>query len=278
MRKTTWSIAAILAIAIAFTGGIDRLSEQTAADALTRALVTFAASRALNGAISAAQGTELALEPAGIGVVLSVGQVLDPVNDLVERFSTVMLVAASSIGLQNVLLRITSTVGFDIALAAISLWVLASTWMPVAWLQTTLPWSRRALLMGIFVRFALPVLVVCSNLVFDEYLATEQQAALDALRGVQADIEMIREEPPPLPQPEEQSFIDRFNSMVDDTLNAVDPRDSLEQLSDRVADASEHIISLIVIFVLQTILLPIGFVWLFVELLKGIGQRLAGRI
>jgi hypothetical protein len=66
--------------------------------------------------------------------------------------------------------------------------------------------------------------------------------------------------------------------MVDDTLAAVDPRDSLEQLSNRVAAASEHIISLIVIFVLQTILLPIGFVWLFVELLKGIGQRLAGRV
>ena len=128
MRKTVWSLVAILVVIVAFTGGLDRLSEQTAADSLTRALVTFAASRALNGAISVAQGTELALEPAGIGVVLSVGQVLDPINDLVERFSTVMLVAASSIGLQNILLRITSAVGFDIALAATAVWLLASTW------------------------------------------------------------------------------------------------------------------------------------------------------
>ena len=278
MRKATWSVAAVLVVIIAFTGGIDRLSEQTVADALTRALVTFAASRALNGAISVAQGTELALEPAGIGVVLSVGQVLDPVNDLVERFSTVMLVAASSIGLQNILLRITSAAGFDIALAVIALWLLASTWLPVAWLQGTLPWSRRALLMAVFVRFALPILIVGSNLVFDGFLATEQQAALDALRGVQADIEEISEAPPPLPQSQEQSFMDRFNSMVDSTLEAIDPRDSLEELSARVADASEHIISLIVIFVLQTILLPIGFMWLFVEILKGIAQRLAGRV
>ena len=109
-------------------------------------------------------------------------------------------------------------------------------------------------------------------------LVTEQQAALDALRGVQADIEEIRADPSPSLPPEQQSFIERFNSMVDDTLAAVDPRDSLEQLSNRVADASEHIISLIVIFVLQTICLPVGFVWLFVELLKGIGQRLTGRV
>lgn len=278
MRKITWSVTAVLVVIIAFTGGIDRLSEKTSADALSRALVTFAASRALNGAISAAQGTELALEPAGIGVVLSVGQVLDPINDLVERFSTVMLVAASSIGLQNVLLRITSTVSFDIALTAFALWVLASSWLPVAWLQGALPTARRALLIGIFVRFALPILIVGSDLVFDEFLVTEQQAALAALRGVQADIEEIRADPPPLPRPEDQSLMDRLSNMVDDTLAAVDPRDSLEQLSARVADASEHIISLIVIFVLQTILLPVGFVWLFVELLKGIGQRLAGRV
>jgi hypothetical protein len=277
MRKIAWSVTAIIVVVIAISGGLDRLSEQTAADSLTRALVTFAASRALNGAISAAQGTELALEPAGIGVVLSVGQVLDPINDLVERFSTVMLVAASSIGLQNVLLRISSTAGFDIALTVVAIWVLASSWLPVAWLQGTLPAARRVLLISIFVRFALPVLIVGSDLVFDQYLVTEQQAALDALQGVQADIEEMSDQPPMPQRPADQSFIERFNNMVDDTLAAVDPRESLAQLSNRVADASEHIISLIVIFVLQTILLPIGFIWLFVELLKGIGQRLTGR-
>ena len=271
MHKIIWSVAAALVVAVAFSGSLDRLSEQTAASALSRALVTFAASRALNGAISVAQGTELALEPAGVGVVLSVGEILDPINDLVERFSTVMLVAASSIGLQNILLRITSTTGFDIALTCSALWLLASTWLPITWLQRTVPWSRRALLIAIFVRFALPVLIVGSNLVFDEFLATEQQAALAALRGVQADIEEISEAPPP-PQSEERPFMERFNQMVDKTLAAIDPRESLEELSNRVADASDHIISLIVIFVLQTILLPIGITWLFMEVLKGIAR------
>ncbi len=277
MRKLAWSVAAVLAIVLALTGVADRTSEVIAGDALKRALVTFAASRALNGAISAAQGTELALEPAGVGVVLSVGQVLDPINDLVERFSAVMLVAATSIGLQNVLLRILSAPGFDVALALIAVWVLLSSWLPAVRLNASLPWARRTLLVVIFLRFALPVLIIGSDFVFEEFLATEQQAALDALRGVQADIEDIGDTQPALPVGE-QSLMERFSSMVDSTLAAVDPRDALDQLSDRVADASEHIISLIVIFVLQTILLPIAFVWLFVELLKGIGSRLAGRV
>ena len=277
MRKLIWSAVAVAVCVLALTGSVDRISGDYAADSLKRALVTFAASRALNGAISAAQGTELALEPAGVGVVLSVGQILDPINDLVERFSTVMLVAASSIGLQNVVLRITGAWGFDALLALSAAWVLVSSWLPIAALSRSLPLARRVLLVAVFVRFALPVLIVGSNLVFSVFLEAEQQAALQALEGVQADIEEINAEVP-APPPADQSLMERFDSMIDSTLAAIDPRDSLEQLSRRVADASEHIISLIVIFVLQTILLPLGFLWLFVEILKGIGQRLAGRV
>src|SRR5690349_8497107 len=45
-------------------------------DGLKRALATYAAARALNAVISVAQGTEVALEPGGVGVVLAPGQVL----------------------------------------------------------------------------------------------------------------------------------------------------------------------------------------------------------
>ena len=70
-RNVAWSIFAVMAVAVALTGVVDRVGEANAEDALKRALVTFAVSRALNGAISVAQGTELAIEPAGVGVVLT---------------------------------------------------------------------------------------------------------------------------------------------------------------------------------------------------------------
>ena len=63
---------------------------------------------------------------------------------------------------------------------------------------------------------------------------------------------------------------------MEQAAQAIDVREQLTQLQLQVSNASEHIINLIVIFVLQTILLPIGFVWLFMECLKGIAQRLAG--
>ena len=71
-KRLLWTAVIVLAVVGAATGHIDRASEEQAEDALKNALVTFAVARTLNGVISAAQGTEVALEPGGVGVVLSV--------------------------------------------------------------------------------------------------------------------------------------------------------------------------------------------------------------
>lgn len=274
-RKIFWSALAAIAVGLALTGGVDRLGEISAADAFKRALVTFAVSRALNGAISVAQGTELAIEPAGVGVILTLGQVLDPINDLVERFSTVMLVAASSLGLQNLLLDITSAWAFNLALSVSALLVFATAWLPWRGLQRWSRFSRRVLLGLIFMRFAIPLLVIASSLVFDVYLEAEQTASVNALEGVQTKIEELNEQPAVMPGPDD-SVLDRLGAMLDRSLDSIDFGDRIDRLQVQVTEASEHIINLIVIFVLQTILLPIAFIWMFVELLKGIGRRLAG--
>ena len=66
---------------------------------------------------------------------------------------------------------------------------------------------------------------------------------------------------------------DRLSSVIDDSLESMDVADRLTRLKESVSNASEHIINLIVIFVLQTIILPLVFVWLLVEALKGIAAR-----
>lgn len=83
---------------------------QTVADAqidagLKRALVAFAAARTLNAAISVAQGTEVGVQ-VGVGMTLTLGQALDPVNDLVEQFASLMLMASVAFGVQKALLAI----------------------------------------------------------------------------------------------------------------------------------------------------------------------------
>ena len=49
--------------------------------------------------------------------------------------------------------------------------------------------------------------------------------------------------------------------------------ESIEELQESAAQISTHIVNLIVIFVLQTIVLPLAFLWIFVEILKLLAVR-----
>jgi hypothetical protein len=273
-RRTIWSGLAVFAAVAALSGLIDDTGKRYADEAFSRALITFAVARTLNGVISVAQGTEIAIEPGGVGVNFTVGQVLDPINDLVERFSAVMLVATSSLGLQNILLRMTTWWGTSLALVLAVVFTLVALWWPKLDQSTLRPLALRVLLVTVFLRFAVPILVIGSNLVFDTFLAAEQAAASQALDATRSEIELINENVAmPESDAEDQSVIERLGSMLDSSLDALNIGDRLNRLRDRVSNVSEHIINLIVIFLLQTIILPLVFLWLFVELLKLLTAR-----
>jgi hypothetical protein len=264
----------ISAIAIAASGIVDRQAEQLAEDAFKRALVTFAVARTLNGVISLAQGTELSLEPAGVGVNLSVGEILDPVNDLVEQFSGVMLVATSSLGLQNVLLRMTRWWMFTALLAAAGFAALVVLWWPAPIDKAWVLLGTRVLLFTLLLRFVVPALIIGTNLVATQFLESEQRVATAALEATSDDIEALSEDPA-APPPGDRSMLERFGDSVRDNLKSLDVEGRLDRLKQSTANASEHMINLIVLFVLQTILMPLAFVWLIMELFKGAVTRTA---
>lgn len=273
-KRLLWTVVTVLAAAGALTGHIDRASEEQADNALKNALVTFAVARTLNGVVSAAQGTEVALEPGGVGVVLSVGEILDPINDLIERFSAVMLIAASSLGLQTLLLNITSWWGVTAFLLVAAAGFLAVIWAPRSVAARYAQPALRVLLILLFVRFAVPVLIVGTTIISDRFLAPEQQAATAILRDTTADIERINDETRTTTAGE-QSLMDRLGEMIDESLESMRVGDRIKELRESASNAAEHVVSLIAIFVLQTILLPVLFLWLFITGLKGIASRSA---
>ena len=273
-RKTLWTIIAIVGVALALTGLADDTSDGYADEAFKRALVTFAIARGLNGVISVAQGTEVAVEPGGVGVNFTVGQILDPINDLVEQFSSVMLVAASSLGLQKILLDMTAWWGMTALFVLAAIYLAAATWWPGGATMAVRSWAVRLFVVSIFLRFALPVLIVCTHIVFSAFLESEHDAAAAVLEATSSEIEEFNEqETVGTGNADDPSFMARLSDMIDSSVRQLDVSCRIESLKESASTASEQIVNLIVIFVLQTILLPLAFLWLFVEGLK----RVAGR-
>ncbi len=274
-RNLLLTALAVLAVFAALGGTLDAAGNEQAQEAFKRALFTFAVARTLNGVISVAQGTEVAVEPAGVGVNFSVGQILDPINDLVEQFAGVMLVASTSLGLQNVLLGMTGWWGTTAALIGAVAVALAVIWWPSEQARRWDGPAVRILLIMLFLRFAVPLLVLGTNAVFDTFLAAEQEAATLALETTREQIEELNEEAAP-PAPEADTMMGRLGAMLDDSLESMNVKQRLDDLQARVSNASEHIVNLIVIFVLQTILLPLAFLWIIIQALKALGSRLTG--
>jgi len=266
-RRLVWTVLAVGLAAIAASGRVDTLGETYASDALTRALVTFAIARALNGVVSAAQGTEVSLEPGGIGVNFSVGEMLDPINDLVERFSVVMLIATSSLGLQSLLLTMMGSWAMNAVLIALAAAVVASVWIPAIG-GVAAAALRRSLIVVALVRFAIPVLMIISTLVFDGFLAERHAEDTQVLEATSQELERFNDETAET-EADGPSLMERLSGIV----GRLDARQRLEALRDRAAQAAERIVDLIVIFVFQTIVLPLVFLWLLVEIAKALVAR-----
>ncbi len=263
--KVAVSVVLGFVVMLSLTGILDSGGRAYTDAALKRAVVTFAIARTLNGVISMAQETEFAFEPAGIGVTIMPGELLDPINDLIERFSWVMLASTASIGIQGVLLRMSEWWGVSVLLVLTAGFLLYGVWSPKA-----PPWSRRvayhALLVALFLRFAVPVLLIATSLVSDTFLREQAEQAAAAL---QQSSQEIREE---LPQTEtevkERTIGEKLSALVTKPMDAIDLRQRIERVQERVSRIIEHIVDLIVAFTLETIVIPLVFLWLLIKSVK----------
>ncbi len=98
--------ALILIIIISFTNIFDNQGSKYINENLGRAAESFAIAKILNSAISVIQNTNLDLTPAGVGMTIGIGQLLDPINDMVEKLSTIMFFCTISLGIQKIILHV----------------------------------------------------------------------------------------------------------------------------------------------------------------------------
>jgi hypothetical protein len=219
---------------------------------LSRALVSFGSARILNGLISVVQGTELSMQPLGVGLTLTLGQVLDPINDLVEQFSTLMLYASVAFGIQKALIAFGAN--WVISLL-VSMVVIA--WAILAYRKQAPNWLTKVLVVLLMMRFAIPLVTVGSDIVFEQLLAQDYKQSQEAL-GLAS--KKIGEVAPPSPQNDADKGW--WEKMKDKLANMVPGyAANYDSVVQQLKNLPEQIIKLIVVFVLQTMIVPIFLLW-----------------
>jgi len=272
-----WTIAAalLLTAVLAITPILDQRATQNFETLFQRALVTFALARTLNGVISAVQGTELALQPAGVGVTLTPGEILDPVNDLIERFSWIMLGATVSLGIQQVLLEVSAWWFLQGLVALLAVWLLILHLSNREGRDTQKRVMMRIMLVAVFLRFAVPLTLIANDMLYQVFLEPRYEESTQVITSARQDIEVLSETDPD-PEVEVQADDDYFFSSIlgsmsetlSRTASGMDLSAKVGEIRERAAEMIEHLIQLSVVFILQTGILPIAFLWLFLQAAK----------
>jgi len=271
-----------------------------------RAAITFAGARMLNGVISVVQGTEISISPGGLGATLTPGQILDPVNDLVEQFSELMLFATMAFGIMKILLEIGSFWIFSAILSGVAL-----AWAGITITNRVPPiLLTKILLVLIFVRFSVPLVSVGSDMLFQQFLAkdfNEHKAAIDNSQkaidstmkqlislGPQPDtspapvaaMNFPTSNPPPVPNngylARATEFIKGVPKAAVDMVQTIKSlpqivenkfeqykqkyHSAVENLKMQTSELATHIIKLMVVFVLQTVIIPLSLMWMLYRL------------
>lgn len=276
----------------------DALAERHVDEGLKRAGVTFLAARILNGVISVAQGTEISIAPAGVGANFTPGQILDPINDLVEQFSELMLIATVAFGIMKVALSIGGFWVFSLTLS-----VLAMAWVALRLKERRPPLLlTKAIVILIFIRFSIPLVALTNEFVYQQFLANDYQKSSMAIEAGHKELSLMSateassqeaaeapvEEssvesaqptqalPSTEPPREERGLFSRMfdkakelgTSAVTSVKNKfsqigqrINPRKYIEKLKLITTELVDHIIKLIVVFVLQTIVVPLCLTW-----------------
>lgn len=250
--RRTYRILIVVAVAVLVACSWIKPIESAASEqidaGLKRALATFATARALNAAISSVQGTEVSGRILGFGGTLSVGQVLDPVNDLVEQFSTLMLVASVAFGVHKALLAI----GSNWVISAL-LTFCAAVWALLYLRRDHAPhWIQSFVVVLLAVRFAIPVAVIGSDQVFEALHARKYEESQSFITATSSRMDQVKPEDT---GPEEKGLWDKMTARMRDVTG------TYHQIKVIGEQATETIVSLAVIFLLQTIVVPIAILW-----------------
>ncbi len=311
---------------------VDQTSIQYLDQTLKRATIAYGLCRATNALVSVLQEIDVGFEVIGT-ITLSPFEWLDPLNDLVERFSWVLLAAMASIGIQEFFMRLlpNSIINY-ILLPGLFLWLSglwANKYLPVNLLSL----GKHLVLLAVIMRFIIPAEVAINNWIYDFHLEKKytqsvdniktrvkeikDRAPVDEISLEDSKVEQRRTEgdtmqfdmPPAVanskeeknqseddpitydmppnpsdsikePKSDTNGFFnktkDRWSKSLANTKKTLDLvgnlgtnlKDFQPWLKDQIPFLFENFISLIMVFIINTIFLPIFILWLIIYLIR----------
>jgi hypothetical protein len=179
-----WLVALLGLPALAWYGVLDHFSSENINTSISNAGLIYGTARGINALVSLMQGTEFNIP----FLTFSIGEVLDPVNDLIERFSNIILIALGSLALQKILLAVVSATMFNILFSVVAVCTGLSLFIGK---PTSTSLLLRTFLVIAFFRFSLGLVVLANSWVDATFLDEADQERHIAMETFQGELRQI---------------------------------------------------------------------------------------
>ena len=264
------SVGVMIAILLFFSSGLklpvlDTMTDTYFREAITKAGVAYATCRVINASVSIIKDSSLQLEPAGVGISLAVGQALDPIDDMTERLSDVLVTAITSLGVQKLAYEI--SVSLVPPLLSILLFALSILlWFENERLTSLQKIITRFILLIIISRFCLPISSVADDYLHKHFLADQISDANRELAVGSAELDKLKD----FSLPEIAGILGTIeNSASFLKQKATEFKNALVATVTNMGDIIDNLLKLtflyVGIFLIQVVILPLLSFWFLVK-------------
>jgi uncharacterized coiled-coil protein SlyX len=182
LEKFTQPILIMALLIVSWWGAVDNLAAYVNGESIKDAAIIYGVARSINGVISLIQSAEIS---AIVGSVRP-GELLDPMNDLIERFSSVMAWSLSSLVLQKVLLSVFSSYSFKVIFTVCCALMFILKWLPLSAHFVARAWSLFLIVASL--RFSIAIVCALTAAVDQGFIQKIEQASLQTVQTFNSEI------------------------------------------------------------------------------------------
>jgi len=241
---------------------VDTLSDRYFSESIQASTVAYATVRAVNAVVSVVKESELEVAPAGVGITIAAGQILDPVDDMTERLSSVLVAAIASLGIQKLGYELGAAISFQ-TIAVLLLLMIPLLWSNAASVRLLHESAIKLCLLLLLLRFMLPLSALISDTLYQQTLQPMIGSAIDQLSAVSGNYQDMSH----LPE-QQQGFFSSMTSGATDKIDQI--KAAFEQMVSHAEQITGALLSLmtayLAVFVVQVLMLPLLMLWLLLRL------------
>lgn len=279
MKKAILSFFVVFIICLSFLPLVDKISYENNDKFLKRATATFVIAKGMNGVISFLQGTQIEGGFIFVGATFSIGELLDPLNDMVERFSWVMLASSIALGIEKILIQIGGAEALKYLFLGVGVLLFFTIWFEK--LSIFRNWVFKIFLILAIVRFIMPLSEIINMQIYSHITQSTYNQAKESLQNTKDELNSVKndikkdttnDQTIANPLKIRENFIDKaleafngkYNSIKKSVVQTFDfsVEKKINDLLDKVEASYDDMKLLMSIFIFQTILFPFLTLWL----------------